>query len=185
MSKRKWSYFLVGGGLLILLTFGVASLFSFSYTSFTIFCMNQRTKPRELPIKLIRPIFWQITKIELPEKADGLRAVFFPGRPPEIFIKFRTDSDGIGYILQRFGGPGSDLEPYDKDKIEYMKQMGLGIFNRESLYQKELVLHICDPNSIKSGWTLYNRKMIGEDAAYAIFVDDQNNTVYVNVSFFN
>ena len=90
MNKRRLCICFVAAGLVILLVLAIAYLCEhpplFYYVNFT--------DLQELPTRLIRTAFRAVADRDLPEKADGLRAIFSGGRESAIFVRFKTDSDG-------------------------------------------------------------------------------------------
>jgi hypothetical protein len=185
MSKRKRFFMLLGAGLVTFLCIGIVLLSR--YPPFIMVWINSTTtKPRELPMNLIRPGFRFVTNCELPKKTDGLHAIFFPGRDPSIFLKFQTDSNGIEYLLKTFGGRGSKLETYDPERLKYLKGRSLEIFGGQVAHsQKKLGLNLFDQNSVESGRMLQgglSRHEPGLDVGCDIFIEDQTNTVYVHAS---
>jgi len=130
----------------------------------------------ELPTRLIRPAFKHITNSDLPLKANGLRALFQGGRDQKIFVRFETDSDGMGYILETFGRSGAEWEAFDVDKL----RSGIEVFATLSLVQKDAGICLFDQNTIESGRLLKGQLVHRWKVWYAIFIDDQNSTVYIS-----
>jgi hypothetical protein len=176
MIKYRLCIFLVSVGLVILLGLAIVQMCKhpplFYYRQFT-------ELPRELPTRLIRRAFWIVTGQQLPSKADGLRAIFQGGREPAIFVRFQTDSEGIKYILETFGGPGVESTTYDADFLKALSTSRANIFPILPIWQEKLGICLYDQESIESGREL---KFIsgGVEAWYTIFIDDQRDTVYIS-----
>ncbi len=177
MNKRRLCICFVAAGLVILLVLAIAYLCEhpplFYYVNFT--------DLQELPTRLIRTAFQAVADRDLPEKADGLRAIFSGGRESAIFVRFKTDSDGIAYILETFGGPDVKLETLDADYLRALTASRVTIFSIPSRWQEKIGINIFDQKSIESGRRLEYVPGIGNGIApgYSIFIDDQRSTVYI------
>ena len=177
MNKRRLCICFVAAGLVILLVLAIAYLCEhpplFYYVNFT--------HLQELPTRLIRTAFRAVSDRDLPEKADGLRAIFRGTIESAIFVRFKTDSDGIAYILETFGKPGVKLETLDADYMRAMTASGVSILGTPSLWQEKIGVNIFDQKSIESGRRLEYVPGIGNGIApgYSIFIDDQRSTVYI------
>ena len=84
----------------------------------------------ELPTRRIRPIFYNMTEqIELPNKTDDLRAIFESSSDPAIFVRFQTDSEGIEYILEKFGGStAKKLQTVDAGLMKALNEANEALF---------------------------------------------------------
>ena len=177
MSKQNFRIILIVASLVILSGLAIAYWCKhppfFYYRQFT-------SSPHELPTRLIRRAYRVVTNRDLPEKVDDLHAIFTGGREPAIFVRFKTDSSGIAYILEAFDGPDVKSETLDKNRLREWTASRVSIFPTPSLWQKEIGVNIFDQESIESGRLI--EFMPGSDPApgYRIFIDDQGNTVYIN-----
>lgn len=169
MSKSKLRIGFLTACLVIFLVLAITYLHEYPPLLYYI----QLTSWHELPIRLIRPAFQHVADSELPRKTEGLRALFQGGREPAIFVRFETDSDGIAYILETFCGSGVRKETFDADKLRLMNSSGLELFITLSLVQEQVGVCLFDQDLIESGCIL-------EGPMYKIFIDDMNNTVYIN-----
>ena len=133
--------------------------------------------PCELPTRLIRQAFQELTDRELPQKADGLRAIYNGAtRDPSIFVRFETDSEGIAYILEKFGGRGVKINTFD-DTDSKKRHSVLHVSGMLFSYQEKSGIHIFDWKDVKSGLEL--KYSAGKQPSYEIVIDKQQNAVYV------
>jgi hypothetical protein len=135
-------------------------------------------KPKELPTKLIRQEFKEIAGRELPQKAEGLRAIDARTRDPQIFVRFETDSEGIAEVLKTFGGPGVEIRNLDEDDFKRWKALGVTMFPGPSNWQETIGVKIFDQESFKSGREL-DYYVDSRKPGYRIFIDDQQSIVYI------
>ena len=140
-----------------------------------LFYYTQSHRCQELPTRLIRPAFKHIVNRDLPTEIDELRALFRGGRVEAIYIRFKTDPNSITDILDRLGISSAEWETYDTDKLRY----GVSIFPYLSVDQERLGVYLFDQDSVESGRLLRGVLVGQEGVAYAIFIDDQNDTVYM------
>ncbi len=176
MNKRRLCICFVAAGLVILSVLATAYFCKhpplFYYVHFT--------DTKELPTRLIRTAFQAVTDHDLPEKAEGLRAIFSGGREPSIFVRFKTNSNGIAYILGTFGGAGVELETLDADFLRALTASRASIFSIPSRWQEKIGVNIFDQESIESGRQIKYIPGPGTIApGYRIFIDDQQSTVYI------
>ena len=136
-------------------------------------------KPKELPTKLIRQKFREIAGRELPQKAEGLRAIDARTRDPQIFVRFETDSEGIEEVLKSFGGPGVEIRNLDEDDFKRRKSLGVTMFSGPSQWQETIGVKIFDQESFKSGRALDYEADFGKPG-YRIFIDDKRSIVYIH-----
>ncbi len=172
MSRRKLYIILIGLTLLVLLSFlTIKGIRFYQWTQ----SLVEKAHERELSVEEIRPAFVRVTKRELPDKADNLRAIFEDSREPSIFVRFETDPEGIEYILQNFGGERVNSETLNKDDWRLREHSGLGFFTKLSFWQHELGISLFDANDVESCHVLEYSGYRG----YKILIDDQENTVYI------
>lgn len=136
-------------------------------------------KPKELPTKLIMQKFREIAGRELPQKAEGLRAIDARTRDPQIFVRFETDSEGIAQVLKTFGGLGVKPRTLDEDDFKRRKALGVTLFSGPSQWQETIGVKIFDQESFKSGRRLTYEADSGKPG-YRIFIDDQRGIVYIH-----
>lgn len=136
---------------------------------------NNFKGPCELPTRLIRQAFQDVTDREMPQKADGLRAIYSGGREPSIFVRFETGSEGIAYILEKFGGRGVKINTFDADSKK--RHSVLHVHGMLSYYQEKSGIHIFDWKDVKSGLEL--KYSAGIQPSYEIVIDEQQNSVYI------
>ena len=114
---------------------------------------------RELPARLVRPGFRDITGWDLPSKAENLRSIYSGGRNPSIFVRFQTDSEGISYIKKQIA---EHLAPFS---VEFEPFTGTPEFHIVSQWQSRFGLDVIDLKSVVSGfrfeylvlgWVCYN-----------------------------
>lgn len=176
MSKRRLYICLVVAGLVILLGLAIASLCE----DWPLLYYRQFTSLRELPTRLIRPAFRMITDRELPQKADGLRAIFQGGREAGIFVRFETDSKGIAYILEAYGRP--IVSTFDEDFLRTMTASNASIFSTPSRWQERIGVRIFDQKSIESGRLIRIAPITRTAPWYRLFIDDDRSVVYIHSS---
>ena len=182
MSRRKLHIGVLTACVVLLLGLVIAHLREhppdFYYTQFY--------GLHELPTRLIRTTFSRITgHRKLPKKADGLRAIYYSTNEPAIFVKFQTDSEGIEYILNIFGGPAAKSEMFDADYLKALTAANVTLFSYPSRWQKELGIFLYDQDSIESGRLLtgwVDSEGLDRYDRYTIFIDDQRNTVYIMIT---
>ena len=135
----------------------------------------------ELPTRRIRPIFYNMTEqIELPNKADNLRAIIKSGIDPAFFVRFHTDSEGIEYILKKFSGPTANLKTYDAGLMKALNEANEALFfYYPSRLQEKLGICLFDQDSIESGRLLEGSLGSMRQVWYTIFIEDKNNNVYI------
>lgn len=122
-----------------------------------------------LPAK-IRPTFRVIAERELPQKADGLRAILGGGREPAIFVRFETDSEGIAYIVETFGGPPVESWTLNPDLLRNLKASHMSVFHIPSLWEQKMGVHIFDPESIESARILEYPVGMVRELGYKILI---------------
>ena len=176
MNKRRLCIYLgsvglIVVGLVILCGFAIGELRKhpplWYYDNFKGSC--------ELPTRLIRQAFQELTDRELPQKADGLRAIYNGAtRDPSIFVRFETDSEGIAYILEKFGGRGVKKNTFDVDSRGGLRVQFKGL---SSYHQDKIGVRIFDWKDIKSGLELIYSA--GIQPSHEILIDEQQNTVYI------
>jgi hypothetical protein len=121
-----------------------------------------------------------VTTLDLPENADDARALFRGGREPGIFVRFRTDSKGIDYILSVFGRKAGNPQTVDLDLVRALISGGGHVFVVPSQWEKEVGIRLFDPEAIGSGRELEYMSPPGT-RGYKVFMDDQNSTVYIRI----
>jgi hypothetical protein len=175
MNKRRWRIALfVGVGLLIL----VALVMAWDLVVIAYYVNMERA--RVVPTKRIRPAFRFVVGGDLPEKTEGLGAIFWGGRDPAIFVKFRTNPEGIAYVLETFGGSGVESEPFDADDLRVLRASGWEMFGGLSRVQERLGAQLFDQDSIGPGRRLLKGDgRRNSELQYLIFIDEQKRTVYI------
>ncbi len=133
----------------------------------------------ELPPEKIAPALSRFGGIKLPKKADGLRALYSHRRDPEIFVRFQTDSGGIGYVESAFGGPDVKYRDLDAEDFRRMKEDGIHLFIGASMMEKVAGVKIHDQDSLGRGRELKREPPRFNDVGYQVYVDEQNKTVYI------
>ncbi|MHC4329484.1 MAG: hypothetical protein ACYSWW_15330 [Planctomycetota bacterium] len=126
--------------------------------------------PHELPTRLVRPAFRSITGRDIPRTAEGLRAVFGGGRDPSIFVRFRTDSEGVSHIREQLAPSGGEFEPFS----------GTPQFHIVSSWQERFGIRILDRRVIESGLKLDYVVISG--VSLRITIDTQHNNVQIRAS---
>ena len=184
MKKRRLCIFLIAACLVILISLTIAKLYKNPplcyYTQFSL-------SPKELPTRLIRRAFRIVTNHELPQRADGLRAIFHGGREPAIFVRFQTDSDGIAYICEVFGKTAMKAETFNADFLKVLTASNVSIFPIPSRWQDEIGVYIFEQELIKTGREFRYIPVPGtgtsEKPGYRVLIDDEHNTVYIHSWF--
>jgi hypothetical protein len=178
MNKRRLYIRVVAAVLIILSLLAIAYFCEHP----PLFYYVHLTDIQELPTRLIRTAFRAVADCDLPEKADGLRAIFKGGREPSIFVRFKTDYDGIAYILETFDVAGVKSETLDADFLRALTASHASIFHIPSLWQEKIGVNIFDQKSIESGRRLeyIPGPDTGKAPGYRIFIDNQRSTVYIH-----
>ena len=143
----------------------------------TLWCyINFTLRPRVLPPRLTRSAVRFSTDHDAPAKMEDARGIIQGGREPSFFMGFRTDDEGLRYVLQEFGGWDVAIEVLDEEKL----RSGWNAFAGSAYWrQKELGVQIYDQNTIQSG-KLLTRHSNGFDPGYTIVVDEQHRAVYIS-----
>ena len=127
-----------------------------------------------------RRILKRMTGFELPEKAENIRAIYPFMRDPHIIVRFQTDSKGIAEVMKVFGGPDAKIKQLNEEYFERRKKEGRNPFYDE-FFWKEYFGIVLNKESFKIGHLLqYDGDRTRKKAGYRIFIDDLNNTVYIN-----
>jgi hypothetical protein len=140
-----------------------------------LWCYCQFTWHRHvLPTRLIRSAIKFSTGHDAPAKMEDGRGIIQGGREPSFFIGFRTDDEGLRYILREFG-EGSTIEVLDEEKL----RCGWHAFAGPVHWQKELGVQIYDQDTIHAGKLLTCLSVGGLDPGYTIVIDEQHGAVYI------
>ena len=109
-----------------------------------------------------------------------IRAIYPLSRDPHIIIRFQTDSKGIAEVMKVFGGPNAEIKQLNEEYFERRKKEGRNPFYDEFFWQEDLGI-VLNKESFKVGRLLqYDGDRTRKKAGYRIFIDDLNNTVYIN-----
>jgi hypothetical protein len=136
-------------------------------------------RPRQLPQRLIRPCFRRITDQELPEDMDGVRALFQGGVDPAIFVKFRTDSEGMKSICASFGEPQANVQIIDPNWMKVFTESGGHIFQIAYPWEERTGVELFHQEALPSGRMIEYLGPPGT-GGYKVFLDDRNRTVYIH-----
>ena len=174
MDKRRLYIYIVVAVFLISLGLAINHIY-------TKLLWSHPPDPHELPTRRIRSIFCDMTEqIELPNKTDDLRAIFESGIDPAIFVRFQTDSEGIEYILDKFGGSTANLKTFDAGLMKALNEANEALFfYYPSIWQEKLGICLFDQDSIESGRLLKGSLGSRNQVGYTIFIEDKNNIVYM------
>jgi len=137
----------------------------------------------ELPTEKIRPALRKFGGIELPKKADGLRAIISHRRDPEIFVTFQTDFEGIGHVQSTFSGLGVQIRDLDADDFERMKKDDTRLFSAASYMEDMTGVKIHDQDSMVRGRELVGMVPRSNNVGYQVYFDQEHKTVYVYAYF--
>lgn len=174
MKKIKRRIYLAGTGLLALLIL--------LFLAIALIWQHIEFGPAiQLPTSKIRKTFLMIAERELPKKADGLRALLGGGREPVIFVRFKTDSEGIAYIIETFGGPPVESRTLNADFLKILRGFPYGIFPLAVQWEEKKGVCIFDRESIESARILEYPVGHVTRLGYKILIDDKRNTVYMFV----
>ncbi|MBN2182626.1 MAG: hypothetical protein JW715_12000 [Sedimentisphaerales bacterium] len=141
----------------------------------------------EVPGNEIRKKFKHITGLDLPGKAENMRAMYHIQRELfEIFVKFETDSEGITWANQTFAPPDVKTDMVKSEYFIERVSQNAKIFDGDpSEWQEYLGIKLFDDESFKSGLLITYRdqssnvRKLGYVVDYRVFIDDQNNIVYI------
>ncbi len=140
-----------------------------------LWCYWQFTLHRHvLPTRLIRSAIRFSTGHDAPAKVEDGRAIVQGGREPSFFIGFRTDAEGLRYVLKEFGEDAA-MEELDEE----MLRAGWKPYMFPLLWEKELGIRIYDQNNVHSGKLLTCQSMGGLEPGYAMVIDEQHGAVYL------
>ncbi|UCG57235.1 MAG: hypothetical protein JSU70_20510 [Phycisphaerales bacterium] len=172
MSKRAWHVVLLGVGSLFLLILAIIwqrERIVLSYYATT------ALPYRELTPRWVRPAFHFLTEEELPRSAEGLRAIFFGGREPSIFVRFQTDAEGIAYISRTFDKPAVTSQTLDADYLKALTASNASAIRYTPWWPQGLY----DQNCIDSARLFKYWPSVPKGLAYELLIDAQHGTVYI------
>jgi len=144
---------------------------------------------REIPPGQAKRLFQWVTAYSLPESVEDLRSVFWDSRDPMIFVRFKTNAEGIAYVTRVFGGPYAQSWMLDAD--EWRRTEGdrwRPFYQLENAEKKWGVPHLFDMGSLKSALCL-SRTVWSErnsylgDRQYDILIDTENSIVYMQAMY--
>ena len=109
-----------------------------------------RRTVRELPQRQIRPTVKRFIGLELPSKADNLRALFHSYRGVEnVSLAFQTDQQGWSYILDAFAGKKHiHRHEFPQPENRPFQWGAWGAFLLSCSYQNQLRVRIFDEDLI-------------------------------------
>jgi hypothetical protein len=136
-------------------------------------------KPRELPHELIRRCFREITDRELPSETDDLKALFHGGVDPAIFVRFRTNSDGINFICNSFVKSETTIKVVDPNWMRALTEGGGHIFYIPFQWEQRVGIRVFDQERIESAKVLEYLGPPGT-GGYKILIDNKRNVVYIH-----
>ena len=139
------------------------------YTNFTL-------RPNVLPTRLIRSAIRFASGHAAPAIMDDAQGIIHGGRDPAVFVRFRTDDDGLQYVLQEFGGAAAAVEVLDMEVFRSVRS-GWPVFVLVMGWQEKLGVHIYDPSTIRSARILTHRSDFGP--RYYLLIDEEQHTVYL------
>jgi hypothetical protein len=128
----------------------------------------------ELPARLVRPAFRDITGLDLPEKAEKLRSIYSGGRNPSVFVRFQTDSKGISYVREQL------TEKLAPCSVEFESFTGVPNFPMVPEWQRRFGLNVIDLKSTVTG--LRFEYIVVSGVNYYIIIDTQENNLYILAS---
>jgi hypothetical protein len=132
------------------------------------------SEPHELPTAKIPAEFRTITGQELPNKVDGLRAIFQGSMDPEIFVRFDTDAVGIEHVKRSFLIAGATSEHVVAAQLKQMRSL---MFSSVPPMQEKLGICLFDQKSIESGLLIESPGL--KHRYYSVFIDEKRGTVYI------
>ena len=134
-------------------------------------------EPQKIPETFQRLAGWS-----LPERADHLRAIRWR-RHSAIFITFQTDHKGVEYVINQCKGPEEETMSVDPNIAEELRGSGAMLFYAVQMAQENLGVRLFDMHMFESGRWLRNSQLRGSmRVMYEFFIDDRNNTVYLQVN---
>ncbi len=140
------------------------------YTNFTL-------RPNVLPARLIRSAIRFSSGHAAPAVMEDAQGMVHGGRDPSVFVRFRTDDQGLRYILQEFGGWNVAVEVLDMEVFRSVPS-GWHMFAGEMVSQKKLGVRIYDPTTIRSARVLI-RNSYSFNPSYYLLIDEEQHTVYM------
>ena len=166
MEKRRIRL-IVGVGLAAIATLMVLRPPLSYYTNFGL-------RPKVLPARVIRSAIRFASGHDAPAVMEDAQGIISGGREPGFFLRFRTDDQGLQYILEEFGGRHAPVEVTGEEALRF----GYLPFDMAVPWQNELGIRIFDPSTIHSGRIL-TRHSSSLDPAYTVLIDDRQHTVYI------
>jgi hypothetical protein len=134
---------------------------------------------RDLPLDLVGPAFEFATGRELPIERRDMRGIFKGGLDPAIFVQFRTDSRGVRYVIDAFGGTGVESVTFGTDGTDRPPTALGEVFPVISCWQEGRRLYTFDRDLVVSGRLLRCGAGPSRPDGYAVFIDERDNTVYI------
>ena len=167
--RRKLVVAIIVGAAVVLTLLDL--LMSHHVALWWLFCLT--AEPRELPQKLISPCFEEIAGHPLPQKARDVKALFIGARDPAIFVRFRTDPEGIKYVVKVFCTHGAKPEAISSDYLDGMMENGISLFIVPSQWEERLGIRLFGREAIETGRLIKGR-------GHTIFIGDETNTIYIH-----
>lgn len=175
MKRKQFAVLiLIPIGLLGLATLGLVTLLQDPPLGFY---LHWSMSPHELPARFIRPALRYATDRDMPAVVRDARAIWSGGREPLIFVRFETDPNGMAYMEQTFGGPGTESEALSAERMKGFIQSGVDLFYLAGRWQKALGLSIYDAKALGAGREITYLKDNG--GGWKIFIDEDHSVVYV------
>ncbi len=138
---------------------------------------NLTLRPNVLPTRLIRSAIKFASGHAAPAMMEDAQGIVCGGRDPAVFVRFRTDDQGLQYVLQEFGGPDAVVEVLDMEVFRSVPS-GWHMFAGVTHWQAELGVHIYDPSTIRSARVLI-RNSYSFDPSYYLLIDEEQHTIYI------
>lgn len=139
------------------------------YTDFTF-------HPHLLPTRLIKPALRFCSGHDAPAMLKEAQGIVQGGRDPAVFVRFRTDDQGLRYIVQEFGRPGAPVKLLD---MEVVHEIGWPVFTTMLSWQRELGVDVYDPPTIRSARVLTCESPGGLGPTSYVLIDEEQHTVYI------
>ncbi len=141
------------------------------------FYLHWSMSPHELPARFIRPAFRYATDRDMPAVVRDAQAIWSGGREPSIFVRFETDLNGLAYLEQTFGGPGTESETFSAEEMKEIMGSGGDFFPMAKVWQERLGLSMYDAKALGAGRLIRCSEVNG--GGWRIFIDEDHSVVYV------
>lgn len=174
MQKKHRRIVIVLAGVVVVAGLGAVRLWSDPPLGFY---RHWSMRPHALPAKFIRPAFRYATGHDLPVVTREAQAIWSGDREPSIFVRFRTDPNGLAYIEETFGGAKAQSEAFTAEEIDILTGSGGDFYPMPRLWQQKVGLSLYGPRALGAGRHITFGERHG--GGWSIYIDEEHGFVYV------